>query len=168
MALTTASRSLQHVIRAQRAINNEMAHQLYVLQVLTFNLLEDRMMTKMDPQDQVSTWCELVRTGRGWLLVAVPKAGYGGKDAARDADSTHSFPLCEAGLCFLALRRSTGYCILSVKVQQNGQPFLLSPEFHELCLVSPWAKTQQKSSICFFWALLRSNWDIWSFLKVLL
>ncbi|RMC05367.1 hypothetical protein DUI87_18556 [Hirundo rustica rustica] len=42
----------QHVIRAQRAINNEMAHQLYVLQVLTFNLLEDRMMTKMDPQDQ--------------------------------------------------------------------------------------------------------------------
>lgn len=32
-----------------------MAHQLYVLQVLTFNLLEDRMMTKMDPQDQVST-----------------------------------------------------------------------------------------------------------------
>lgn len=45
---------LQHVIRAQRAINNEMAHQLYVLQVLTFNLLEDRMMTKMDPQDQVS------------------------------------------------------------------------------------------------------------------
>lgn len=46
--------SPQHVIRAQRAINNEMAHQLYVLQVLTFNLLEDRMMTKMDPQDQVS------------------------------------------------------------------------------------------------------------------
>uniref|UniRef100_A0A8D0ACL4 Engulfment and cell motility 1 n=1 Tax=Sander lucioperca TaxID=283035 RepID=A0A8D0ACL4_SANLU len=33
-------------------INDEMAHQLYVLQVLTFNLLEDRMMTKMDPQDQ--------------------------------------------------------------------------------------------------------------------
>lgn len=31
-----------------------MAHQLYVLQVLTFNLLEDRMMTKMDPQDQVN------------------------------------------------------------------------------------------------------------------
>nr|XP_028607101.1 engulfment and cell motility protein 1 isoform X5 [Podarcis muralis] len=43
---------LQYVIRAQRAINNEMAHQLYVLQVLTFNLLEDRMMTKMDPQNQ--------------------------------------------------------------------------------------------------------------------
>uniref|UniRef100_A0AAR2K5U1 ELMO domain-containing protein n=1 Tax=Pygocentrus nattereri TaxID=42514 RepID=A0AAR2K5U1_PYGNA len=33
-------------------INDEMAHQLYMLQVLTFNLLEDRMMTKMDPQDQ--------------------------------------------------------------------------------------------------------------------
>uniref|UniRef100_A0A7N6A0Z6 ELMO domain-containing protein n=1 Tax=Anabas testudineus TaxID=64144 RepID=A0A7N6A0Z6_ANATE len=32
--------------------NEEMAHQLYVLQVLNFNLLEDRMMTKMDPQDQ--------------------------------------------------------------------------------------------------------------------
>ena len=31
-----------------------MAHQLYVLQVLTFNLLEERMMTKMDPNDQVS------------------------------------------------------------------------------------------------------------------
>ncbi|XP_077347777.1 engulfment and cell motility protein 1 isoform X1 [Lithobates pipiens] len=43
---------LTHVIRAQRTINNEMAHQLYVFQVLTFNLLEDRMMTKMDPQDQ--------------------------------------------------------------------------------------------------------------------
>ncbi|XP_069856066.1 LOW QUALITY PROTEIN: engulfment and cell motility protein 1-like [Dipodomys merriami] len=43
---------LTHVILAQRAINNEMAHQLYVLQVLTFNLLEDSMMTKMDPQDQ--------------------------------------------------------------------------------------------------------------------
>ncbi|XP_075068665.1 engulfment and cell motility protein 1 isoform X2 [Mixophyes fleayi] len=43
---------LSNVIRAQKAINNEMAHQLYVLQVLTFNLLEDRMMTKMDPQDQ--------------------------------------------------------------------------------------------------------------------
>lgn len=36
-----------------------MAHQLYVLQVLTFNLLEDRMMTKMDPQDQVGTKSEL-------------------------------------------------------------------------------------------------------------
>uniref|UniRef100_A0A671P0F1 Engulfment and cell motility protein 1 n=1 Tax=Sinocyclocheilus anshuiensis TaxID=1608454 RepID=A0A671P0F1_9TELE len=41
-----------NVIRSNKPINDEMAHQLYVLQVLTFNLLEDRMMTKMDPQDQ--------------------------------------------------------------------------------------------------------------------
>uniref|UniRef100_A0AAQ5YKH2 ELMO domain-containing protein n=1 Tax=Amphiprion ocellaris TaxID=80972 RepID=A0AAQ5YKH2_AMPOC len=41
-----------NVIRSPIPINDEMAHQLYVLQVLTFNLLEDRMMTKMDPQDQ--------------------------------------------------------------------------------------------------------------------
>ncbi|XP_010789549.1 engulfment and cell motility protein 1-like [Notothenia coriiceps] len=44
---------LSNVIRSPTPINDEMAHQLYVLQVLTFNLLEDRMMTKMDPQDQV-------------------------------------------------------------------------------------------------------------------
>uniref|UniRef100_A0A8B9L2C9 Engulfment and cell motility 1 (ced-12 homolog, C. elegans) n=1 Tax=Astyanax mexicanus TaxID=7994 RepID=A0A8B9L2C9_ASTMX len=43
---------LQNVIRSTKPINEEMAHQLYMLQVLTFNLLEDRMMTKMDPQDQ--------------------------------------------------------------------------------------------------------------------
>ena len=43
----------QHVIRGNRPIKTEMAHQLYVLQVLTFNLLEERMMTKMDPNDQV-------------------------------------------------------------------------------------------------------------------
>ncbi|TWW65168.1 Engulfment and cell motility protein 1 [Takifugu flavidus] len=43
---------LSNVIRATTTVNDEMAHQLYVLQVLTFNLLEDRMMTKMDPQDQ--------------------------------------------------------------------------------------------------------------------
>ncbi|XP_034016539.1 engulfment and cell motility protein 1 isoform X3 [Thalassophryne amazonica] len=43
---------LSNVIRSSNAINDEMAHQLYVLQVLTFNLREDRMMTKMDPQDQ--------------------------------------------------------------------------------------------------------------------
>ncbi|KAM7373060.1 hypothetical protein PAMP_007942 [Pampus punctatissimus] len=43
---------LSNVIRSTTRINDEMAHQLYVLQVLTFNLLEDRMMTKMDPQDQ--------------------------------------------------------------------------------------------------------------------
>lgn len=46
-------RTVQNVIRSTTPINDEMAHQLYVLQVLTFNLLEDRMMTKMDPQDQV-------------------------------------------------------------------------------------------------------------------
>ncbi|RXM99418.1 Engulfment and cell motility protein 1 [Acipenser ruthenus] len=43
---------LSNVIHSNRSINSEMAHQLYVLQVLTFNLLEDRMMTMMDPQDQ--------------------------------------------------------------------------------------------------------------------
>uniref|UniRef100_A0AAX7UD17 ELMO domain-containing protein n=1 Tax=Astatotilapia calliptera TaxID=8154 RepID=A0AAX7UD17_ASTCA len=43
---------LTNVIRSNTPINDEMAHQLYVLQVLNFNLLEDRMMTKMDPQDQ--------------------------------------------------------------------------------------------------------------------
>uniref|UniRef100_A0A8B9JCA7 Engulfment and cell motility 2 n=1 Tax=Astyanax mexicanus TaxID=7994 RepID=A0A8B9JCA7_ASTMX len=51
--LTVSSRcSDQHVIRGNRPIKAEMAHQLYVLQVLTFNLLEERMMTKMDPTDQ--------------------------------------------------------------------------------------------------------------------
>ncbi|KAJ7332312.1 hypothetical protein JRQ81_014492 [Phrynocephalus forsythii] len=43
---------LTHVIRGNRPIKTEMAHQLYVLQLLTFNLLEERMMTKMDPTDQ--------------------------------------------------------------------------------------------------------------------
>uniref|UniRef100_A0A9J7Y891 Engulfment and cell motility 2 n=1 Tax=Cyprinus carpio carpio TaxID=630221 RepID=A0A9J7Y891_CYPCA len=41
-----------HIIRGNRPVKAEMAHQLYVLQVLTFNLLEERMMTKMDPNDQ--------------------------------------------------------------------------------------------------------------------
>ncbi len=49
----------QNVIRSNKPINDEMAHQLYVLQVLTFNLLEDRMMTKMDPQDQVNLCLQL-------------------------------------------------------------------------------------------------------------
>uniref|UniRef100_A0AAR2LIR0 ELMO domain-containing protein n=1 Tax=Pygocentrus nattereri TaxID=42514 RepID=A0AAR2LIR0_PYGNA len=48
----TVSASDLNVIRSTKPINDEMAHQLYMLQVLTFNLLEDRMMTKMDPQDQ--------------------------------------------------------------------------------------------------------------------
>ncbi|XP_025031010.1 LOW QUALITY PROTEIN: engulfment and cell motility protein 2 [Python bivittatus] len=43
---------LTHIIRGNRPIKTEMAHQLYVLQVLTFNLLEERMMAKMDPTDQ--------------------------------------------------------------------------------------------------------------------
>ncbi|XP_040290532.1 engulfment and cell motility protein 2 isoform X1 [Bufo bufo] len=43
---------LNHIIRGNRPIKTEMAHQLYVLQVLTFNLLEERIMTKMDPNDQ--------------------------------------------------------------------------------------------------------------------
>uniref|UniRef100_A0A668ALP3 Engulfment and cell motility 1 n=1 Tax=Myripristis murdjan TaxID=586833 RepID=A0A668ALP3_9TELE len=47
-----STEQLSNVIRSNKPINDEMAHQLYVLQVLTFNLLEDRMMTKMDPQDQ--------------------------------------------------------------------------------------------------------------------
>ncbi|XP_043920973.1 engulfment and cell motility protein 1 isoform X1 [Protopterus annectens] len=57
MANILAQKQLRHiilsnVIRSNRTISREMCHQLYVLQVLTFNLLEDRMMTKMDPQDQ--------------------------------------------------------------------------------------------------------------------
>ncbi|RXM99399.1 Engulfment and cell motility protein 2 [Acipenser ruthenus] len=47
MASTLAQKHLRSII-----LNAEMAHQLYVLQVLTFNLLEERMMTKMDPSDQ--------------------------------------------------------------------------------------------------------------------
>uniref|UniRef100_A0A668AZ60 Engulfment and cell motility 1 n=1 Tax=Myripristis murdjan TaxID=586833 RepID=A0A668AZ60_9TELE len=49
-----------NVIRSNKPINDEMAHQLYVLQVLTFNLLEDRMMTKMDPQDQVEAQRDII------------------------------------------------------------------------------------------------------------
>uniref|UniRef100_S4RA56 Engulfment and cell motility 1 n=1 Tax=Petromyzon marinus TaxID=7757 RepID=S4RA56_PETMA len=44
---------LNTVIRSNRSIGTDMAHQLYVLQTLSLNLLEDRMMTKLDPQDQV-------------------------------------------------------------------------------------------------------------------
>uniref|UniRef100_A0A8C1TRJ2 Engulfment and cell motility 2 n=1 Tax=Cyprinus carpio TaxID=7962 RepID=A0A8C1TRJ2_CYPCA len=57
MASTLAQKHLRgiilnHIIRVNRPVKAEMAHQLYVLQVLTFNLLEERMMTKMDPNDQ--------------------------------------------------------------------------------------------------------------------
>uniref|UniRef100_A0A671MUW7 Engulfment and cell motility protein 2-like n=1 Tax=Sinocyclocheilus anshuiensis TaxID=1608454 RepID=A0A671MUW7_9TELE len=48
----THTNQLTHIIRGNRPVKAEMAHQLYVLQVLTFNLLEERMMTKMDPNDQ--------------------------------------------------------------------------------------------------------------------
>ncbi|XP_018092869.1 engulfment and cell motility 2 S homeolog isoform X2 [Xenopus laevis] len=48
---------LNHIIRGNRPIKTEMAHQLYVLQVLTFNLLEERMMTKMDSNDQAQRDC---------------------------------------------------------------------------------------------------------------
>jgi len=43
---------LNHVIRTPKAIGSEMAHQLHVLQVLTFNMMEERMMTKLDPTNQ--------------------------------------------------------------------------------------------------------------------
>uniref|UniRef100_A0A671PRW3 Engulfment and cell motility protein 2-like n=1 Tax=Sinocyclocheilus anshuiensis TaxID=1608454 RepID=A0A671PRW3_9TELE len=57
MASTLAQKHLRgiilnHIIRGNRPVKAEMAHQLYVLQVLTFNLLEERMMTKMDLNDQ--------------------------------------------------------------------------------------------------------------------
>lgn len=57
---------MQNVIRSNTPINDEMAHQLYVLQVLNFNLLEDRMMTKMDPQDQV--WSGTVNQNGWWWV----------------------------------------------------------------------------------------------------
>uniref|UniRef100_A0A4W6DUQ3 Engulfment and cell motility 2 n=1 Tax=Lates calcarifer TaxID=8187 RepID=A0A4W6DUQ3_LATCA len=53
MASTLAQKHLRSIILNEiDQIKAEMAHQLYVLQVLTFNLLEERMMTKMDPNDQ--------------------------------------------------------------------------------------------------------------------
>uniref|UniRef100_A0A9J8DN11 Engulfment and cell motility 2 n=1 Tax=Cyprinus carpio carpio TaxID=630221 RepID=A0A9J8DN11_CYPCA len=54
MASTLAQKHLRGIILnvRNRPVKAEMAHQLYVLQVLTFNLLEERMMTKMDPNDQ--------------------------------------------------------------------------------------------------------------------
>lgn len=42
---------LNHIIRSSKTVNSEMAHQLYVLQVLTFNHLEGRISTKLNPQD---------------------------------------------------------------------------------------------------------------------
>nr|CAB3242135.1 engulfment and cell motility protein 1-like [Phallusia mammillata] len=43
---------LNHVIRTPKAIGAEMAHQLHVLQVLTFNMLEERMMKRLDSNIQ--------------------------------------------------------------------------------------------------------------------
>ncbi|XP_030319258.1 engulfment and cell motility protein 2 isoform X2 [Calypte anna] len=62
---------LNHVIRGNRPIKTEMAHQLYVLQVLTFNLLEERMMTKMDPNDQnhINPAMDFTQTPPGMLAL---------------------------------------------------------------------------------------------------
>ncbi|EZA47095.1 engulfment and cell motility protein 1 [Ooceraea biroi] len=43
---------LTNIIQSTGQVGAEMAHQLYVLQTLALSLLEQRMMTKMDPQDQ--------------------------------------------------------------------------------------------------------------------
>ncbi|XP_020298453.1 engulfment and cell motility protein 1 [Pseudomyrmex gracilis] len=43
---------LTNIIQSTGQVGTEMAHQLYVLQTLMLSLLEQRMMTKMDPQDQ--------------------------------------------------------------------------------------------------------------------
>ena len=44
---------LQNVIRGGISIGTEMAHQLYVLQSLMFNLLEGQRCTEIDINDQV-------------------------------------------------------------------------------------------------------------------
>lgn len=84
---------LQHVIRGNRPIKTEMAHQLYVLQVLTFNLLEERMMTKMDPNDQVG------------------KLQWGGKDSGRVGGfpwASQVVPPPQRGLTLALLASSLG------------------------------------------------------------
>ncbi|XP_014212100.1 engulfment and cell motility protein 1 [Copidosoma floridanum] len=43
---------LTNIIQSTNQVGTEMAHQLYVFQTLTLSLLEQRMMTKMDTQDQ--------------------------------------------------------------------------------------------------------------------
>ncbi|KAK9309611.1 hypothetical protein QLX08_000828 [Tetragonisca angustula] len=43
---------LTNIIQSTGQVGAEMAHQLYVLQTLMLSLWEQRMMTKMDPQDQ--------------------------------------------------------------------------------------------------------------------
>lgn len=58
VASTLASKQVRTVIQSSilqtgAAEGAEMAHQLYVLQTLTLGLLEQRMMTKMDPQVKI-------------------------------------------------------------------------------------------------------------------
>lgn len=55
LATTLASKQVRVVIQSnilesETTVGAEMAHQLYALQTLTLGLLEQRMMTKMDPQ----------------------------------------------------------------------------------------------------------------------
>lgn len=58
IAGTLSSKPVRNVIlscviqSASGQVGTEMAHQLYVLQTLSFGLLEQRMLLKMDPQDQ--------------------------------------------------------------------------------------------------------------------
>ncbi|KAF5294596.1 hypothetical protein FQA39_LY13355 [Lamprigera yunnana] len=57
LASTLASKQVRttiqnYILQTGAAEGAEMAHQLYVLQTLSLGLLEQRMMTKMDPQDQ--------------------------------------------------------------------------------------------------------------------
>lgn len=55
LAVTLTSKQVRiaiqnHILQPSGPAGAEMAHQLYVLQTLTLGLLEQRMMTKMDPQ----------------------------------------------------------------------------------------------------------------------
>lgn len=58
IAATLSSKQVRNVIlsnviqSASGQVGTEMAHQLYVLETLSFGLLEKRMLLKMDPQDQ--------------------------------------------------------------------------------------------------------------------
>uniref|UniRef100_A0A8C7XQW0 Engulfment and cell motility 2 n=1 Tax=Oryzias sinensis TaxID=183150 RepID=A0A8C7XQW0_9TELE len=67
----TVGQLIGHLQVGNRPIKAEMAHQLYVLQVLTFNLLEERMMTKMDPNDQnhVNPAMDFTQTPPGMLAL---------------------------------------------------------------------------------------------------
>ena len=67
---------LQNVIRGSSSIGTEMAHQLYVLQSLMFNLLEGRRGTEIDINDQVGSGRQArgvtrVRTGpwKSWKVL---------------------------------------------------------------------------------------------------